>query len=60
LEDVVEKAGVTKGTRVKADKGYSSKKNRQFLKDQGIKDGIMHKAARNKPLSSHQVKLISW
>lgn len=54
LEDVVAKAGLEKGSRVRADKGYSSKDNRKYLKEKGLKDGIMHKALKNKPLTSHQ------
>ena len=54
LADVVTKAKLKKGSRVRADKGYSSKSNRDYLKDHQLKDGIMHKAARNKALTSHQ------
>lgn len=57
LIDVVTKAKTKKGQRVRADKGYSSKKNRAFLKDQKIKDGIMHKAVKNNPLTTQQLKL---
>jgi len=45
-----------------ADKGYASADNRQYLKDRKIKNGIMYKAARNKPLTRWQKlfnKLIS-
>ena len=38
--------------RVCGDKGYASKKNREYLKSRGIKDGILSKAARNRPLTS--------
>ena len=44
-----------------ADKGYASEDNRKLLKDK-FKDGIMHKAARNRPLTDGQKeanKLIS-
>lgn len=44
-----------------ADKGYASEGNRELLKDK-FKDGIMHKAARNHPLTEGQKeanKLIS-
>ena len=41
LEDVVAKAGLAKGSRVRADKGYSSASNRKYLLDNGLKDGIM-------------------
>lgn len=54
LADVVEKAKLEKGSRVRADKGYSSKANRDFLKENKLKDGIMHKAVKNKPLTNHQ------
>jgi len=37
--------------RVYADKGYASAKNREYLKSRGIKDGILSKAARGKPLT---------
>jgi IS5 family transposase len=56
LEDVVAKAGIEKGSRVRADKGYSSAGNRQYLKSNGLKDGIMYKAVKNKPLTNHQVR----
>lgn len=56
LEDMIKKAGVEKGSRVRADKGYCSAGNRDFLKSNGLKDGIMHKAVRNKPLTGHQIK----
>ena len=56
LEDVITKAGVEKGSRVRADKGYSSESNRSYLKKNGLKDGIMYKAVRNKALTCHQQK----
>lgn len=34
-----------------ADKGYASAKNREWLDSKEIEDGIMRKAARNRPLS---------
>ena len=49
-------------TRVYADKGYASAKNRTHLRQRKIKSAIMHKAQRNKPLSERQIqanKLIS-
>lgn len=54
LEDVIKKAGIDKGTRVRADKGYGSESNRTYLKNNGLKDGLMYKAVRNKPLTNHQ------
>jgi len=56
LEDVIKKAGVEKGSRIRADKGYSSESNRNYLKNNGLKDGIMYKAVRNKSLTGHQIK----
>ena len=51
---VLQKARVS--PRIKADKGYASSDNRQALAQKGFKDNIMHKAAKNKPLTSWQVK----
>ena len=51
-----------KAKRVLADKAYASKANREYLKTQGFKDGILHKAARGKKLKDSQKrfnKLIS-
>ena len=48
--------------RLFADKGYASKSNRQLLRENGMKDGIMHKASRGKSLSFWELmknKLIS-
>jgi IS5 family transposase len=56
ITDVVDKAGLKKGAKIKADKGYASTTNRQALKDRGFKDHIMHKAAKNKPLTQWQIK----
>ena len=43
-----------KGARVRADKGYCSANNRTHLQQNGWKDGIMHKADKNKPLTKRQ------
>ena len=45
-----------KGVRVRTDKGFSSTKNRQMLKDKGLKSGLMFKANRYKPLNKLQKK----
>ena len=48
--------------RLFADKGYASESNRQLLRENKMKDGIMHKASRGNPLSFWQLmknKLIS-
>lgn len=47
-----------KAKRLLGDKAYASAKNRQTLKDKKVKDGIMHKASKNKPLTERQ-KLIN-
>ena len=49
LPPLIAKAGLPKGTPVLADKGYASKENRDCLRQHGLIDGIMHKAARNRP-----------
>ena len=56
ITDVVDKAELQKGARVKVDKGYASAANRQALKDRGLKDNIMHKAVKNKPLTPWQIR----
>ena len=56
LQDVVAKAKLQRKARVRADKGYCSAGNREYLSGQGLKDGIMHKAVRNKKLNSHQLR----
>ena len=40
------------------DKGYASASNRELLKQKGFKDGLMHKAQKNKELTARQ-KLIN-
>jgi transposase, IS5 family len=40
--------------RVYADKGSSSKANREWLRNRKIKSAIMHKAVKNKPLTARQ------
>ena len=42
--------------RILSDKGNASVANRQILKDHGLKNGIMFKAARGKPLNHWQKK----
>ena len=42
-----------KAKRLYADKGYDSKNNRKLLRGK-FKDGIMHKAQKNKPLTDRQ------
>lgn len=47
--DIKELPPLPKETPVLADKGYASKENRDCLRQHGLIDGIMHKAARNRP-----------
>jgi IS5 family transposase len=54
LKEVVDKVNIEKWKRVRADKGYSSCKNREYLKKKELKNGIMYKAEKNKPLNVHQ------
>lgn len=49
LADVLE--DVAKGARVYADKGYAFKEDRECLKEKKLKDGLMRKAVRGKPLT---------
>lgn len=47
-----------KAKRIMGDKGYASASNRELLKQKGFKDGLMHKAQKNKELTPRQ-KLIN-
>ena len=47
LPELIEKGNKT---RVYADKGYASKKNREIIKEKKLKDGIMCKAQKGKKL----------
>jgi len=46
--------GPLRPARLYADKGYASAENRELLGLSSIKDGIMHKAVKNKPLTKGQ------
>ena len=56
ITDVTDKAKLKPKARVKADKGYASSENRKALIQKGLKDAIMHKATKNKPLTPWQIK----
>jgi IS5 family transposase len=43
--------GLRTGTRVRADKGFYSAKNKAMLQQKGLKSGLMYKAYRNRPLT---------
>jgi len=51
LEKLINESRLPEGSMVLADKGYASEKNRTVLAHKKLKDGIMYKTARNKPLS---------
>ena len=62
LEQVVEEVSIEEGEEVYADKGYASRSNRSMLSKKKLKDCIMHKASRGKPLTQEEKiknKLIS-
>lgn len=62
LSNVLSQSNLPQGIRIKADKGYSSQENRAALKASKLKDGIMHKAQKNKPITKWEQtknKLIS-
>lgn len=51
LEEVLDTADLPEGIPLKADKGYQSKKNEDLLKSKRLKNHILKKAKRNKPLT---------
>jgi len=58
LEDVLETVNIDlpKGIPLKADKGYQSKKNGELLKKRNLKNKILRKAYKNKPLTRWEKK----
>jgi len=62
LEPVVKASRLPSQSRLYADKGYTSASNSTLLKQHQYKDGIMHRAYRNRPLTEwerQRNKLIS-
>ncbi len=51
LEEVLDTADLPEGIPLKADKGYQSKKNEELLKKKKLKNHILKKAKKNKPLT---------
>jgi IS5 family transposase len=51
---LLKKLKIKKGTRVKTDKGYASKSNKDFLKENDLKSGIQFKAARGRELTARE------
>jgi IS5 family transposase len=56
LEEVLDSADLPEGIPLKADKGYQSEKNRALLKKKKLKDHILKKAKKNKPLTPWEQK----
>lgn len=54
MEEVIK--GMPKPKRLYADKGYASQNNREHLRAQKIKNGLMYKASRGHELSPRQKK----
>jgi len=51
LEEVLDAADLPEGIPLKADKGYQSKKNAEILKRKKLKNHILKKGKKNKPLT---------
>jgi len=56
MEALVQASGLPAKSRVYADKGYTSAGNREVLKQNKCKDGIMNRAYRNTPLTGWERK----
>jgi IS5 family transposase len=58
LEEVLETVNIElpKDIPLKADKGYQSKKNAELLKKRNLKNHILRKASKNKPLTRWEKK----
>ena len=56
LEEVLDSADLPEDIPLKADKGYRSKKNAELLKKRKLKNHILKKAYKNKPLTRWEKK----
>jgi len=56
LDDVLDTADLPEGIPLKADKGYQSEKNNNILKERKLKNHILKKAKKNKPLTKWEKK----
>lgn len=56
LEEVLNTADLPEGIPLKADKGYQSAKNAELLKKRKLKNHILKKAKKNKPLDTWERK----
>ena len=51
IKEVLDKIQLLKGATIEADKGYKSASNDELLRKKFVKNRIMRKAVRNKPLT---------
>jgi transposase, IS5 family len=56
LDEVLDTADLPEDIPLKGDKGYQSAKNEEILKDRKLKNHILKKAKKNKPLTHWEVK----
>jgi IS5 family transposase len=56
LDEVLDTADLPENIPLKADKGYQSKKNENLLKKRKLKNHILKKAKKNKPLTQWEKK----
>lgn len=56
LEEVLDSADLPQGIALKADNGYQSKKNEDIFKQRKMKNHILKKAKKNKPLTPWEKK----
>ena len=56
LDEVLETADLPKDIPLKGDKGYQSVKNEEILKNRNLKNHILKKAKKNKPLTNWELK----
>ena len=56
LEEVLDAANLPERIAVKADKGYQSQKNADLLKKKKLKNHILKKAKKNRPLTEREKK----
>lgn len=54
FEGLIDKADLPEGSRVFADKGYSGEPNQKVIRRRRLKNGIMYKAARGRPLKRRE------
>lgn len=56
LEEVLDASDLPKNIPLKADKGYQSEKNAELLKSRKLKNQILKKAKKNKPLTKWELR----